>query len=137
MIRRPPRSTLFPYTTLFRSLEFKNAVRTVPTDAEAYYQLGSAYLATQDIRGAAGAFRRATELNPKHKEAQLKFSDIMLMTRNQDLVKDAAARLQGVLNAAPDNPEVIGRLAVAEWTLGKTEDASKLLEDTLQKFPSY
>src|SRR2546429_5739032 len=24
MIRRPPRSTLFPYTTLFRSLIFKN-----------------------------------------------------------------------------------------------------------------
>src|SRR5471030_259404 len=24
MIRRPPRSTLFPYTTLFRSLEYKN-----------------------------------------------------------------------------------------------------------------
>src|SRR2546425_2793487 len=24
MIRRPPRSTLFPYTTLFRSLEFEN-----------------------------------------------------------------------------------------------------------------
>src|SRR3989442_10264020 len=25
MIRRPPRSTLFPYTTLFRSLEFSTA----------------------------------------------------------------------------------------------------------------
>src|SRR2546430_10380722 len=27
MIRRPPRSTLFPYTTLFRSLEFGGARR--------------------------------------------------------------------------------------------------------------
>src|SRR2546422_11680358 len=26
MIRRPPRSTLFPYTTLFRSLRFKRVV---------------------------------------------------------------------------------------------------------------
>src|SRR3712207_4905018 len=26
MIRRPPRSTLFPYTTLFRSLEFPGAI---------------------------------------------------------------------------------------------------------------
>src|SRR3989442_7847035 len=25
MIRRPPRSTLFPYTTLFRSLDFRSA----------------------------------------------------------------------------------------------------------------
>src|SRR2546422_5997658 len=29
MIRRPPRSTLFPYTTLFRSCEFPEALRTV------------------------------------------------------------------------------------------------------------
>src|SRR3989449_6852973 len=29
MIRRPPRSTLFPYTTLFRSLEIKNLHATV------------------------------------------------------------------------------------------------------------
>src|SRR3712207_6958558 len=27
MIRRPPRSTLFPYTTLFRSTDFKKAVQ--------------------------------------------------------------------------------------------------------------
>src|SRR3712207_8641237 len=27
MIRRPPRSTLFPYTTLFRSLDFRKTVR--------------------------------------------------------------------------------------------------------------
>src|SRR5258708_32894587 len=29
MIRRPPRSTLFPYTTLFRSIAVFDAVRTV------------------------------------------------------------------------------------------------------------
>src|SRR3712207_9465519 len=29
MIRRPPRSTLFPYTTLFRSLELRDAVRAL------------------------------------------------------------------------------------------------------------
>src|SRR5258708_23043233 len=27
MIRRPPRSTLFPYTTLFRSIEFASLLR--------------------------------------------------------------------------------------------------------------
>src|SRR2546422_1252925 len=33
MIRRPPRSTLFPYTTLFRSLPQRPSERAVP-DAE-------------------------------------------------------------------------------------------------------
>src|SRR5258708_29638192 len=32
MIRRPPRSTLFPYTTLFRSM--MNAMRTIPSIAD-------------------------------------------------------------------------------------------------------
>src|SRR3712207_8610655 len=32
MIRRPPRSTLFPYTTLFRSLTFSPTTNTLPTD---------------------------------------------------------------------------------------------------------
>src|SRR2546422_5506381 len=30
MIRRPPRSTLFPYTTLFRSLDEKDVLRRSP-----------------------------------------------------------------------------------------------------------
>src|SRR5256885_16283347 len=39
MIRRPPRSTLFPYTTLFRSLEEQVAERTA--DRNALWQLSS------------------------------------------------------------------------------------------------
>src|SRR2546426_874623 len=34
MIRRPPRSTLFPYTTLFRSVVFLNAIHLVPDKAQ-------------------------------------------------------------------------------------------------------
>src|SRR2546430_4823154 len=33
MIRRPPRSTLFPYTTLFRSVDWGTVVRLVPAAA--------------------------------------------------------------------------------------------------------
>src|SRR2546429_6216910 len=39
MIRRPPRSTLFPYTTLFRSVE----VRNEPGDEETLKELRSMY----------------------------------------------------------------------------------------------
>src|SRR2546422_5082788 len=34
MIRRPPRSTLFPYTTLFRSSEFGDSLATLSFVAE-------------------------------------------------------------------------------------------------------
>src|SRR5438132_6861652 len=36
MIRRPPRSTLFPYTTLFRSLKVKSDPVSIQTAAEQF-----------------------------------------------------------------------------------------------------
>src|SRR3712207_7239162 len=40
MIRRPPRSTLFPYTTLFRSTKIKSAVVSRRTCAEISNETG-------------------------------------------------------------------------------------------------
>ena len=34
MIRRPPRSTLFPYTTLFRSLKYMDTIKFVQANWE-------------------------------------------------------------------------------------------------------
>src|SRR3712207_8686353 len=58
MIRRPPRSTLFPYTTLFRSLEFPQfplgSRRYVARPQEAMAQQVRDPLAVLHIRLAAG-----------------------------------------------------------------------------------
>src|SRR5256885_12179467 len=57
MIRRPPRSTLFPYTTLFRSVD-------APPDPVGRRRAGSARLDernTQLQKGANGAARKARE----------------------------------------------------------------------------
>src|SRR5438067_3694610 len=59
MIRRPPRSTLFPYTTLFRSAierRLSEAVRREPDSFEAHRALAAFYL--QD--------RKSTRLNSSH-----------------------------------------------------------------------
>src|SRR5580700_3974799 len=56
-------------------LEFRTAIQVMPKDAEAYYQLGLALLQSGDLRGAVGAFQKATELNPKHPGAQLKLAE--------------------------------------------------------------
>src|SRR5690242_21317919 len=55
MIRRPPRSTLFPYTTLFRSVE-------VPAEAEVQRQLVGDLPVVLDPRGD----RKSTRLNSSH-----------------------------------------------------------------------
>src|SRR3712207_7365859 len=41
MIRRPPRSTLFPYTTLFRSSEIRNAYRRLAKERHPDHAGGS------------------------------------------------------------------------------------------------
>src|SRR2546426_10255157 len=58
MIRRPPRSTLFPYTTLFRSrqevVRALAKLQTVASRAEAASAIAEAEIAVQALRAATG-----------------------------------------------------------------------------------
>src|SRR3712207_8857642 len=65
MIRRPPRSTLFPYTTLFRS---EPQSETVWRQADKYSVPRVAYINKMDILGADfyRADRKSTRLNSSH-----------------------------------------------------------------------
>src|SRR5690242_20915398 len=67
MIRRPPRSTLFPYTTLFRSV-YRDGRRTGPGDddrdqVDLYRVAGSPFAMTRDDLLAD---RKSTRLNSSH-----------------------------------------------------------------------
>src|SRR5256885_6344744 len=63
MIRRPPRSTLFPYTTLFRSDRLERraraGVRQVDTHADSVHPLH--HLHAEFAQAAIGAFVRSEE----------------------------------------------------------------------------
>src|SRR3712207_7056794 len=65
MIRRPPRSTLFPYTTLFRSVDkFQRALKH-----PVHYVDGGWRILVGGLREAAesaGADRKSTRLNSSH-----------------------------------------------------------------------
>src|SRR3989454_7199730 len=70
MIRRPPRSTLFPYTTLFRSAETSYAVAQRDVERKV---LASALTYQSKVReigkwrpDAVGHFREAAELADRH-----------------------------------------------------------------------
>src|SRR5258705_4891084 len=73
MIRRPPRSTLFPYTTLFRSV-FQHAVpqrRAKAGAAPASPAVGRVFAARNNPHGRADCFalrtdRKSTRLNSSH-----------------------------------------------------------------------
>src|SRR3712207_8566292 len=59
MIRRPPRSTLFPYTTLFRSKTFVETYRKLRNTIR--WMLGSLYHFREEDRD-----RKSTRLNSSH-----------------------------------------------------------------------
>src|SRR3712207_8488740 len=64
MIRRPPRSTLFPYTTLFRSMPV------------AHLALGAALRQTLRLEEAEREYARALELDPKSTVARQSLADL-------------------------------------------------------------
>src|SRR3989442_8739153 len=67
MIRRPPRSTLFPYTTLFRSRRRERAHGALAAALQAYYE-GRYRRAEKEAALAfeIGPDRKSTRLNSSH-----------------------------------------------------------------------
>src|SRR3712207_8298843 len=69
MIRRPPRSTLFPYTTLFRSPQSKRQVHEVDVSAVSSERSTMGILRRQSTGCTASlvvADRKSTRLNSSH-----------------------------------------------------------------------
>src|SRR2546427_4957727 len=60
MIRRPPRSTLFPYTTLFRSPIMRQGKRSMALLSRHSITRRTAFLLTRD--------RKSTRLNSSHSQ---------------------------------------------------------------------
>src|SRR5256714_12731198 len=89
MIRRPPRSTLFPYTPLFRSSETAMGTRSHTTATKAALALGIFLTPPANLSFKPPAFRAAPEgatnigheVSPRHRRA---LSAIDLTTHKSD-----------------------------------------------------
>src|SRR5689334_25448045 len=63
MILRPPRSTLFPYTTLFRSIRQRTQVRPAPrTDHRFHWRSGGGVLLIRGLRAVLRSEEHTSEL---------------------------------------------------------------------------
>ena len=109
-------------------LQFQNAAQATPQSAEVYYQLGLAYLDANDLRSGLLSLRKALDLNPKHKEAQLKLSELMASASDSGILKDAQGRLKTLLQDNPDDPAALHALALTELKLGDSTDGLLHLE---------
>src|SRR5690349_24256227 len=86
MIRRPPRSTLFPYTTLFRSVRAERPRRAIPDrGAQDHRFIGSLAELRQRRDGAhLRRDRKSTRLNSSHVE--ISYAVFCLKKKNKQSV---------------------------------------------------
>src|SRR5688572_32626285 len=82
MIRRPPRSTLFPYTTLFRSANGKLSYDIVkPLRASVSYMA-----ADHSDNGTKAADRKSTRLNSSHSQISYAVFCLKKKKKQQDIL---------------------------------------------------
>src|SRR5688572_31122192 len=82
MIRRPPRSTLFPYTTLFRSSSILGSYRH--RYCTILLRLSSSSLPTQWQEGSIMGDRKSTRLNSSH--SQISYAVFCLKKKNKKTI---------------------------------------------------
>src|SRR2546430_6070882 len=68
MIRRPPRSTLFPYTTLFRSLDRRCTSNLERIPEKRGRRRESNWRVARDLCSLASLDRKSTRLNSSHSQ---------------------------------------------------------------------
>src|SRR5688572_32732798 len=88
MIRRPPRSTLFPYTTLFRSVADQNASRfaiTLQRQLHAIFRVHKHDPANQRDAFSGNLDRKSTRLNSSH--SQISYAVFCLKKKKKKIKK--------------------------------------------------
>src|SRR3712207_8182079 len=92
MIRRPPRSTLFPYTTLFRSASRKPRTRESPTPATVRWRSASSSTSCRTTRATRGSEcarrRRSEEHTSELQSRQYLVCRLLLEKKKQNLSYD-------------------------------------------------
>src|SRR3712207_9176821 len=115
MIRRPPRSTLFPYTTLFRSegVNPKKGAEFIgwADDAYLYLEKDAAYAAVAGFAQRGGI---PFGIKPRTLWAALKRAELSLASEGRT---DTLARVQG----KPKRVVQVRREAIREQTTGGGE----------------
>src|SRR5205807_8244701 len=93
------------------SIQFRNAAKVMPKDAEPYYQLALALFALRDYIQADRSLVKAVELHPKHKQAQVKLAERMATSDTPEVVKKAQGKVRDLLTTGASSAEILDILA--------------------------
>ena len=85
-------------------IQFRNASKAVPNDAEPYYQAGLVNIERREWQAAYTNLKKAVDLNPKHQHAQLKFAELLAMSGRKDQVEQAHKAISDLIKTGPAAP---------------------------------
>ena len=80
------------------TIEYRNALKSIPDLVEAHYKLGLAYLQSDDPTKAYQSFRRAADLDPTHADAHVRAGTLLLVAGEY---REARALAERALKSSP------------------------------------
>jgi hypothetical protein len=104
---------------------FKSMVKIQPQNPEGHYNLGSAYLDTGDLSGAAEEWKKTIEINPGHEGALINLGNVYNLLNEPEKAKNY---YQAALGSDSPNPVVHYNLARTLEKLGERDEALKHYE---------
>ena len=135
MIRRPPRSTLFPYTTLFRSYDLASqAVALHERSPHAHYALGTIQFWNREFDCAMASQKRAIALDPNLAVAH---TMIGLVHHYSGDSTAALKPFQTALRLDPLGGDVVvHQIGLCHFMLGDYAAAETAFKDRISQSPS-
>jgi tetratricopeptide (TPR) repeat protein len=116
-------------------LEYRNAMRIMPKDPQPVYEIGMALQEAGDYRNALALFQKAISLDPKFSPAQLKIAEMMALSDDPAMVKEARNKLKQLFDEGNKTAETVNSLAFTELKLGEPGSATQRLEKLLAESP--
>src|SRR5688500_10021780 len=116
----------------FAVIEYASAVKLDPKFGEARLKLAETHERMNNIRAAFPEYIRAADALPDHREAQIKATQVLLMTGRFD---DAKARAAALLAKDPKDVEVLLLHANAMAALRDPAGALSEIEEALKINP--
>jgi tetratricopeptide (TPR) repeat protein len=116
-------------------LRYKAAIKMAPKDPEPYYQMGLAYLEMGDQRACVIALKKSLDVYPKFTKAQLKLAEMMTVSSDTEVVRQAEKYARLASETEKDNADAIATMALAQLRLGEADTAEQELRDAIARFP--
>jgi tetratricopeptide (TPR) repeat protein len=114
-------------------IEYRNALKLMPTSSDLQTQLAEAYLKNGQLREAFAAYNKAAELDPSNRTAQLSIAKIYLIAGKPD---DAIQLATAQRIKHPDDVDFGIVLASAFAAKRDLSEAIKIMDELLAKDPN-